>query len=126
LLKQGESCVEFVKTWFSEKNCQGGGEKRGCPVGVFQVPVIFKPFVTKLACAASSIAHEHAKISKEHFSFFFSPTVWSCKRASPNKTKNETFDSQKNENGHIQTAQVVPVSPASFHEMIVWWQESSS
>jgi hypothetical protein len=73
LLKQGEQGVDSVKMLFSENPCQGGGENGGCPVGVFQVPVIFKPFGRKLACAASSIACEHAKISKEHFSFFFSP-----------------------------------------------------
>jgi hypothetical protein len=60
--------------WFSENHCQGVGEKRGCPIGVFQVPVIFKPFGRKLAYATMSIAYEHAKISKEYFSFFFSPT----------------------------------------------------
>jgi hypothetical protein len=60
--------------WFAENHHQGGGEKRGCPIGVFQVPVIFKPFGRKLAHAALSIACEHTKISKEHFSFFFSPT----------------------------------------------------
>jgi hypothetical protein len=54
-LKQGEECVEFVEMWFSENHYQGGGEKRGCPIGVFQVPVIFKPFGKKLAYATSSI-----------------------------------------------------------------------
>jgi hypothetical protein len=73
-LKQGEQCVEFIEMWFTENHCQGGGENGGCPVGVFQVPVIFKPFGRKLAHAALSIACEHAKISKECFSFFFSPT----------------------------------------------------
>jgi hypothetical protein len=60
--------------WFTENHYQGGGENGGCPIGVFQVPVIFKPFGRKLAYAASSIACEYAKISKEYFSFFFSPT----------------------------------------------------
>jgi hypothetical protein len=73
-VEQRGQCVEFVKMWFSENHCQEGGENGGCPIGVFQAPVIFKPFGRKLARATSSIAREHAKISKERFSFFFSPT----------------------------------------------------
>jgi hypothetical protein len=60
--------------WFTENHYQGGGENGGCPIGVFQVPVIFKPFGRKLAYATSSIVYKYAKISKEYFSFFFSPT----------------------------------------------------
>jgi hypothetical protein len=37
--------------WFTENHYQGGGENGGCPIGVFQVPVIFKPFGRKLAHA---------------------------------------------------------------------------
>jgi hypothetical protein len=59
---------------FPENHSQGGGGNGGCPFGVFQVPVIFSHLVIKLANATFSIVYEYAKISKEYFSFFFSPT----------------------------------------------------
>jgi hypothetical protein len=50
--------------WASENHHQGGGEKRGCPIGVFQVPVISKHFVTKLAHATMSIVMNMRKFQR--------------------------------------------------------------
>ncbi len=43
--------VWFPVLWaIAENQIEGGGEKRGCPIGVFQVPVSFSCACTKLAC----------------------------------------------------------------------------
>ena len=48
--------VLFLVLWaIAENQIEEGGEKRGCPFGVFQVPVTFTCACTKLASTISSV-----------------------------------------------------------------------